>query len=238
MEKNQAVKIIVTCFEKRKLRKDQKFPDHNQSYIKTSDTFKLIETIVQKEKEVSPGRNMDTVIVVNGGTEEQKSFISQFNGQETKTGEIIIVFKENNGYSFGGYNYAFELFKDKYLYWMFTEDDIIFDEENYFKILQDQFTDNVGFVAAIGIGKASRGRIHAHGGVGYTDINVLQQVYDKNGRLPCPDFTNANPNKLHWLAIDQGEIPFTYAIYQLNYELKVSKQRVFTFYEQYYKKNE
>jgi len=36
--------------------------------------------------------------------------------QSTKNGKIIVVSRENIGISFGGFNYAFQKFKDDYDY--------------------------------------------------------------------------------------------------------------------------
>ena len=84
-------------------------------------------------KEVDQGVNMDVIFInhmnekLEGDEnyEKYKAYLNNLNNQKTKNGRIIVLHRKNIGYSFAGFNYAWQLYRDHYDYFWFAEDDYI-----------------------------------------------------------------------------------------------------------------
>ena len=75
--------------------------------------LRLLKYIWKTATEVEGEYPFDTIIVNNeGGTEECNKMLSEINGEKTKNGKCIVLQKENRGFSFAAYNYAFEKFRN------------------------------------------------------------------------------------------------------------------------------
>jgi hypothetical protein len=193
----------------REVRTSAYFPTHNQKFKKVEDFYKLWDFTIENQKTVDAGMEVDTILVLNGDF----PFPTH---HESKNGHFITLRYDNSGQSWGAFNLAFQTFKDKYDYWLFSEDDLIILGDGYFKKCVDRFhsEDNVGFVALSGVNK-THPNPHAHCGTGLTSTAVLRDVCSNNGgNLPYPEKV-----KRHRDAIEEGEIPFTNQIHKLGYKL-------------------
>lgn len=213
-------KIIATNFNKlRSIRDVAQYPDHAQDVSSWEKYAAMIDYSLGLEIEQEHNMPVDVIVVYNdiydGDYLKIKEFFSKYDGQETKNGHIYVIYNHLNNGSFGGYDLAFQYFRDKYYWWMFSEDDVLIYGEDYYRKHIEKFVDRVGFVASIGIMRLEYPP-HAHGGFGLTTINVLEKVVKRNNdHLPhlMPPYSR-NKN------IHHGEIPFTNEIEQLGYVLE------------------
>ena len=223
-------KVIATSFSpERIIRRPNdavlRFPDHYQD-IKTSyDALNQIQGIIAFELAQKPGVPLD-IIIVNSDCSfrEGNEYLDAINGTKTNYGTIRVLHKpNNNGWSFGAFNYAYEKFKNNYEYWMFTEDDILIGgDKYYFEAMEklDIDKDNA-FVAMVKVCNHSGGQ-HAGGGIGLTKTKFLDMVIDKYGCLPHffgKDDTFLDVQRRRAEVIQHGEIPFTNVYVQLGYKI-------------------
>jgi len=221
-------KVITTCFIGRDVRENTSRCGHPKLWVTHSQNFPTKGSVIglvalnfTLDREVDPGIPTDLIIVNNGAKEINygpgNDFLDTLNGGEIHSGRVRVIHRDVNiGRSFGGYNAAFEKFREEYDYFIFTEDDIVLHAHNYAKVLVEDFESDVkvGFVAAQGI---SRGpREHAHGGCGLSSTKVLSEVYNKLGKLPfhADPKTQTFKNMCH-----RGEVPFTFEIQEAGYRL-------------------
>jgi len=168
---------------------------------------------------------VDTILVCNGGwPDEAVEFINKINGSEIARGTLRVIERPNTGLSFGGYSCAFGMFRDKYRFWIFTEDDILYVRPNYaadsLEFLKEK---KCHYVTPLRISDKHR-RPHCYGGAGFTKRGVLDKVAGCfDGKLP---FHDASPNVKadgsfkHHLFVRHGEIALTNTVVQLGMKLE------------------
>jgi len=231
-------KVITTCFQGRMERPNTTMIgepscmcNHSQNFPTEDSVLRLLKLILSEELSVDPGvTNMDTVIVNNNvNWSIGNDWLNSINGTKTHSGKIIILNRDNFGRSFGGYNEAFQKYKNDYDYWIFTEDDILINGKEYFSksILEFESDKEIGFLALQGInneglyGKSGPEVVHAHGGVGLSNTKVLNELTEKLGSLP---FADESKSQEYYDIIELGEIAFTNQISRLGYKLEVLKK--------------
>jgi hypothetical protein len=228
-------KVIATCFVGRVVRENTTvcgnppgFFNHSQNFPNEESVLDLIKLNYDLECRTDPGVECDTIIVNNEvGWHKGDDFLASINNADTFSGKLKVINRKNCGRAFGGYNEVFEVFKDDYDYWIFTEDDILINGKEYFRICIDEFEaePNIGFMAIQGLSSLGLYRkiiLHAHGGVGITHINVLNRLYNELGSLPhCKE----NDAQDYASIIEKGEIAFTNLIFQLGYNLRTVKSK-------------
>jgi hypothetical protein len=229
---NLNAKVIACYFGKRKR------PPYNAFYA-----FFMLDFLWGYEMGLDQGCPMDTIFVYNKATKYQiedpdtyklcEDRLYSFHGKKTKNGECFVVERENIGISYGAFDYAFNLLKDKYEYWLFCEDDGVIIRDNVFSTCIRQMESPtiygrpVGFVAVTGVNKSYRFPPHAHSGNGCSHRDILNKVtsYSRNYSLPLNRgqlpywrsyFKGWIPG---WHYVHNSEIPFTNSIYTLGYDL-------------------
>lgn len=217
-------KVITTCFIAREVVEENEIAGdppglfiHAQNFTSPEKVLDLVSLICELEREVDPGVETDTILVNNDvGWEPGNRFLASIDGTETFSGKFRVVTRPNYGRSFGGNNRAFELFREEYDFWTFTEDDILVNGDQYYARCIDTFesTAKAGFVAIQGLSKIIR--LHAHGGVGTTHTSVLERVYRKYGKLP---HCEQHQSQAHYDIVVHGEVAFTSVIKKLGYKL-------------------
>jgi hypothetical protein len=244
-------KVIATSFQpKRIVRRPNsavlRFPDHYQDITTQHDALNQIQGIIAFELGQNPGEKLDIIIVNSDcGFREGNEYLDAIDGIQTKYGKIRVLHKpNNNGWSFGAYNYAYEKFKKEYEYWMFTEDDILIGGDKYYFEAMEKLnsSEDIAFVAMVKVCDHSGGQ-HAGGGIGLTTRKYLDMVVQEHGYLP--HFRGVNDESLevrHWRAevIQHGEIPFTNIFTKLGYviapfgnqeEWSLVKNRIIPYYD-------
>ena len=218
------VKVIAVCFAEGRIQHDARFPNHNQDIETKEGKLDMLKQIVTYEMTNDAGVPLDILIVNSDvGFEEGNKWLESIKGKETLNGHIWTVTRDNIGGSFGAYNDAFTGDREKiYDNWLFTEDDIVVGGRDYYRRIMNKYRarKNAGFIALIGLSRHPMGT-HAHGGVGFTTREILENiVHNNNGELPH--------YKGGWdkdKVIEEGEVKFTNFI-----ENKIGKD-IITFYE-------
>lgn len=185
-------KVITTCFVGREVRLEHAVCgdppglfEHAQNFADPESVLELISLIHEFERKVDPGAQCDTIIVNNDvGWKKGNRYLASLDGTRTFSGILRVVSRDNYGSSCGGYNHAFERFRDEYGYWTFTEDDILISGDQWLSRCIETFEryEDSGFVAIQGLSKFLA--LHAHGGVGTTHARVLDAVHRVWGSLP------------------------------------------------------
>jgi hypothetical protein len=172
-------------------------------------------------KHFDSGVDYDLFVINNGSTNnEGKKFHN----------EIGSLNRENEGYSFGGWKWAWEQLKDKgYMFFLFTEDDIAPCKDKWLSEIVNKFFSEpeVGAVGSF-IEVHSKGYnefidsvcdcaernplVHFDGAFTFTSANILRQVDEIGGLLVLDSGTN------HSLGV-RNELLFQTKILELGYSL-------------------
>jgi hypothetical protein len=123
-----------------------------------------------------PGLAYDLIVIDNGSVRGQDYMES-----------IKAIRRENEGYSFGGWKFAWERFKNDYDYFLFTEDDMAPSKEGWLREIMDLFLSEP-FVGAVG----SSIEVHTKGSNEYIngilDMCERNEIYNLDG---CFTFTSS-----------------------------------------------
>jgi hypothetical protein len=229
----KAVQVLATYFGDRR-----NYP-HNKIQV-----FEVLERQIHSAQQLDTGIDCDLLIVNHDIKDPQvTTYLSSISGTKTKNGIVKVLHRPivNSDLSFGSYKYAFHKFENEYDYWFFIEDDILPLRKNYVKEMINVIEGDpqVGFVAALNFKTAhpfsfdeegyikSVGHLrwvpHAHGGVGLTSTQILQELRTKNpSYFDTPNINQtSHPIPEGGYAGDHVEVEFTYAFSQIDYKLKV-----------------
>ena len=123
-------KVLVTYFGNRR-------PAAFNSTGAPIDVLRSLKKAVNNERKRNPGLPCDVIIVNNIDYEnkydEGNDFLRRLDGSKSKTGNFIILERENVGISFGGFSYAFEKFREYYDFFFFCEDDVFILKDGYYR---------------------------------------------------------------------------------------------------------
>ena len=231
----KCARIIATCFKPKRVNEKTLLTGnplgyyfHSQNFTTTEEIINLIKFNINLEKEINPGCEQDLIIVNSDvGSKAGNEFINSLDGQKIFNGEIKTITRKNIGLCFGAYSDAFELLRDSYEYFIFTEDDLSITESLYAKRSIDIFesSNKIGFLAFVGKTTIARGHwkdvgitskemaFTCHGAVGLSSSKVLGEVYDLHGMLPH----NKTDNYLDGITF--GEVALPQSILKFGYEL-------------------
>ena len=201
----------------------------------------LLTNVWDLEARIDPGLPMDTYLICNGGyPEEHAGFFYEIDGAKTPGGIMRVIQRENTGLSFGAYAHAFDKLRDRYEYWLFSEDDVVQTRSGYLPVYREALgVDSVGFVATVGVANY-HGDKHVHGGCGFADREILNQVAKQyGGFLPYakiePTFErgrrSGKPIFNHGPFCKQGEVPLTNSIYRMGHGFKLITAYTEAYYE-------
>jgi len=168
---------------------------------------KLKYTVEELERKIDYGCPMDLIIVnsVNIYEDDQLpiDYLNSLNGKETRNGKIIVLHKENRGLSFGAFSYAFDLFKNYYDYWFFSEDDYLTAKDGVMStsIRMMEADPGLGFVATVEKVGRGIGAYYARGGSGISSTSILKRAW--------PDGLPFYPHEFHMRFHEKTERQFT-----------------------------
>lgn len=223
------------------------FGDRRESYnspTNAEEVLKMIKIHINFEKKFNPGVDMDVILVNNINYENQYEpgnvFLRSLDGANSNRGQFRLIERENVGASFGGYNAAYQTFKEEYDYFFFVEDDTIIFEEAYYPKFIDVLSEEKTAFAAMGLvwSGAPNRPLHAQGGCGCAKTTTLNKVNEKFGKLLYYD-EKTDDMRNHELG---GEVVFT-GIYESDFGLEMKNVPGFNPYPinwqdiQYYKEN-
>lgn len=230
-------------------------------YRRNSDLSGMLEVLkyhIKYEQELDSGVFNDTIIVNHENDfelphrDEFYKLLKDIDGTKTKNGVFKVIhrpFQDGIGGSFASFNYAFEMFKDQYEYWFFTEDNVMTIKNDVFNkcIEQLKSNNNVRFIGCLRRNKHNppshiknrRHPEHNYGGCGCVHIDSLFEVYNKYGMLPystrpmTESMINQMRNSQYIFLKDEdgrqwyrrfeldGEVKFTNAYVKLGYILDI-----------------
>jgi hypothetical protein len=230
----RAAKIIATCFKPKELIEKTRLTGnplgyfyHSQNFTTTADIIKLLELNIATENNLNPGFDRDLIIVnADVNCDEGNKYIEKISGSKINGGKIIAFTRKNIGLSFGSYNDAFMKFKNKYEYFLFTEDDWLIFGENYLKIGIDLLNkiERCGMVSYVGVTKINKkhwkplnlnknNAYGCHGSIGLSSTKILNEIVKVNNCLPHyngDDYT---------MGVRYGELAFANSFVKLNYKI-------------------
>ena len=230
----KAVKIIATCFKSRKVIENTSlvgnplgFFIHSQNFKNAKEIIDLLKLNIECEIKCDPGYERDLIIVNSDiGSTEGNDFLKSVSGMKIPGGKIITFNRKNIGRSFGAYSDAFLKFRNKYDYFLFTEDDILITKKNYLKKGIDIYNANLncGFVAYISttkigkwhwqpLGLNKKTAYSCHGATGLSSKEMLDKIVQTYGHLPH------NKGSEYFKDITFGEVAFPSSIIKLGYHL-------------------
>ncbi|MBS0335298.1 MAG: hypothetical protein JSS40_00440 [Proteobacteria bacterium] len=190
---------------------------HAQNFPNPESVLDLVALNLEFERKVDPGVECDTILVNNDtGWRKGNSYLASIDGSRTFAGRLTVLNRGNFGTSLGGYNHAYERFRDRYDYWTFTEDDILISGERWYARCIETFEsrEDTGFVAIQGLSREHA--LHAHGGVGTTHVRILDAVRRTWGSLPHRQADETQTDHDH---IIFGEVLFTNLISRMGHRL-------------------
>jgi len=210
--------------------------NHSQNFPTKEKVKDLVTLNIKQELTVPAGVNYDTIIVNNNTSWSQgNKWLDSLNGIQTKNGKLIIEHRENYGRAFGGYNFAFEKYRDKYENWIFTEDDVLVNGNNFYLNLLKEYEqyNDIGLLSIIGIstenfsGVVHEDNIHAHGSIGLFKTNILDKIYKFNGNmLPHAQKSQDQSYSNH---VNLGEIAFSNTVKKIGMKIYDSKRKYYNF---------
>jgi len=200
----RSCKVIATCFTARDVRTEVSYPYHNQQIRSPEESLRMLRKVL--EIETGPA----TIIVVNN----RAGFLPGDRYLDTLSSDVLVEHRANFGGAFGAYDYAFQKYRDRFDYWLFTEDDVVILHPYQHFIQRFEGEVNCGLLALVG--RSSSPAEHAHGGIGLSRREVLERVCERNGgHLPHP---NSNGWKRREVEL-AGEVAFGQAFIRAGYRL-------------------
>ena len=205
------------------------FYAHSQKYTSEDDVIELLKYHLDYESKIGAGHNQDILIVSSNSAEfkKGKEFLNSLDGMNTNEGKILIMLRENIGYSFGAFNAGFQKYQNEYDFFLFQEDDLFTQVPNYLGKAMNIWdeTENCGFIPFIASTKVGRSHrealnikkneiVSCHGGHGMSSAKVLKHVTKEFGSLAY----NSKESQEYIDHLRDGEIMFTYTIKLLGYQ--------------------
>tara|TARA_B100000519_G_scaffold3808_1_gene3715 strand:- start:7235 stop:7960 length:726 start_codon:yes stop_codon:yes gene_type:complete len=103
--------------------------------------------------------------------------------------KFVTLSRENVGISYGAYSHAVDTFIDDFDFFIFSEDDFIFCQNNFDRIYKEKFysIDNASMVAAVSQNYDGYNRKHASVSIYGTSKEILKRIISDHGKLPFLD---------------------------------------------------
>jgi RimJ/RimL family protein N-acetyltransferase len=233
----KGVKVIACYFGNRR------FDSANHNPHDAKDVYDMLQFMWKMEQNEDQGYPHDVCFVHNEllptdpvsnseNVQKCKDFLLNIDGKPTANGKAIVINRQNIGISFGAFDHAFNLLKENYDFWFFTEDDQVIVKENTFKnalkILHLPKTQANGYVATVGVNRSWGPGVN--GGCGVTTREILQKVTETHfsgylNRGSLPFYYNPSPanQSVQTVTMDHlwaGEVMFTKVIHDMGYYLE------------------
>lgn len=195
-------------------------------HYKAEDKVKSIQSTVAAHRHFNPGVEYTLIIVDNDSQNSQKDILKTL-------GDEYLLNPKNYGYGFAGWKHAWETFKDRFDYYLFTEDDWAPAKDGWLAEIVEKFLSD-GKIGAVGnfievhfndgsvLIQSIWETLHLDkdyalqsfdGGWTFTSTRILQEVEARGGLKVYPTEYPGNSNGT------LNELIFQYPIVELGYEL-------------------
>ena len=202
-------------------------PDHHLRY--DEDKYETLKCMLACHKHYTPGIDYDLFVVNNSSPDKSIDDIEQY----CKENDISFESRENRGFSFGAFKWAFEKYSDQYDYFLFHEQDFAPVKDGWLKEMLDFFNseENIGAIGNCVEGPRGDARPEAHGTyslypelkgsfsnldqLAFIKTDILKKCIDKYGwRLIdwIPEVENSSPATINELSF---MIPITLSGYRI-----------------------
>ena len=103
--------------------------------------------------------------------------------------KLVTLSRENVGISYGAYSHAVDTFIDDFDFFIFSEDDFIFLQNNFDRIYKEKFysIDNASMVTAVSQNYDGHNPKHASVSIYGTSKEILKRIISDHGKLPFID---------------------------------------------------
>tara|TARA_B100000945_G_scaffold288166_1_gene260298 strand:+ start:529 stop:1254 length:726 start_codon:yes stop_codon:yes gene_type:complete len=155
--------------------------------IKETETDKLFFLKKQVEYLCKIKHDLDQItFVVNGDIPDV--YEQEISPLKEKF-KFVTLSRENAGVSYGAYSHAVDTFIDDFDFFIFSEDDFIFCQNNFDRIYKEKFysIDNASMVAAVSQNHDGHHRKHASVSIYGTSKQILKKIISDHGKLPFLD---------------------------------------------------
>lgn len=152
--------------------------------------------------------------------ERMKEIIPNFIGNS----EVEIIVRKNIGLSYGAWSHAFGLYKEKYDYYIFNEDDYFISQNDFDSYLVNKFESKIkcGYLCLLATNPSPNNTqlpVHAGNSIGISSSKVLNQVWEKYGCLPHHDEEIPDQEERYNISGHKGQISQTNSIFNLGYNI-------------------
>ena len=100
--------------------------------------------------------------------------------------KFVTLSRENVGISYGAYSHAVDTFIDDFDFFIFSEDDFIFCQNNFDRIYKEKFysIDNASMITAVAQNYDDHYKKHASVSIYGTSKEILKRIISDYGKLP------------------------------------------------------
>lgn len=204
--KNGLIKInyVIACWSGERRRGNDKYELDRTRYLK--EHLKSLHHLKH---------NLSQITVVVAEDEDEPSDFTQFIKDipnRIKTTPVVVERRENKGQSYGSYSHVYGMYRTKFQYYIFIEDDYLFVKDNFDLEMMEQIESdsNCGFLCSLVFpGATKKDQPHAAIANGISRSTILEKIWKKNNCLPHGDeegFTySASPQlEFSWAFLDVG----------------------------------
>jgi hypothetical protein len=98
---------------------------------------------------------------------------------------VELIFRQNKGFSYGAWNDVFKKYREEFDYYIFNEDDYFIADDNFDDYLVKSFNQyqNCGYFCGVAY-EQDYYPTHAANCFGITSSKILNEIYQKHGKLP------------------------------------------------------
>jgi len=99
---------------------------------------------------------------------------------------VEVTFRPNKGFSYGAWSDIFVKHQDEFDYYIFNEDDCFVTEDNWDSYFVKAFNtyENCGYLCGVAYEHDEQYPHHAANAFGITSYKILNEIYQKHGKLP------------------------------------------------------
>jgi hypothetical protein len=137
---------------------------------------------------------------------------------------VTVISRENVGLSYGAWSDVFGMYREKYDYYIFNEDDYFVNQHDFDTYMVNKFNSmiNVGYLCLLTVNPSPHypwDEVHAGNSVGISSTKVLNELWEIYGMLPHAHQKNDKINDRYAEAEQGGQIGQTNAIFKMGYNI-------------------